>query len=196
MDFEEIVRPLRIFKEFDADPLNSIAGALSVLEDGETAVFQVLLTRAKAAWTPQILRSVADHEGRSFFVDAPEMLKLAQHKATSSMFAAVVRIAVATAAPKRTWELARTLAGALTQFAAPASNSLIPLTNDDYPDDIHEADFVERQSHRTGMLFNVEELAGLTHLPSSSVKQERLTRHAQRTKKAPQAVAVASHVEA
>jgi hypothetical protein len=49
-------------------------------------------------------------------------------------------------------------------------NELIPLTNDDYPFKEHIEDVLCRQTRRTGMLLNSDELTGFVHLPSSAVR--------------------------
>ena len=182
---EEFIRPLQVFNKLDVDPLTSIVAGLSDLEDEETAVLQVLFAHTRAPWTTHVLRSVTDQEGRSFFVDAPEMLSLAKEKVESPLYAAVIRIGIQSPNAGRMWTIARTLAGAFTQFSAPMSNGLIPLVNEDYPSDLHEADLLARETHRSGMLLNVEELSGLVHPPSSAVQSEKLARHAQRTRRAP-----------
>src|SRR5439155_5133574 len=88
----EFMVPLRVIKSFDADPLVTIAGALSGLGDGEMAVFQVLLQAARHPWAESVMRAVSDGEGGSFFADAPELVHLAREKVSRPMFAAVVRV--------------------------------------------------------------------------------------------------------
>lgn len=81
----------------------------------------------------------------------------------------------------------RALGGALRQFSSPPSNELFPLSNDEYDEADHEEDLLERRSHRSGMLLNSEELVSLVHLPSASVRSEKLTRERRKTKAAPAA---------
>ena len=73
----------------------------------------------------------------------------------------------------------------MTQFNNPASNELIPVTNDGYPDYVHEENLLLRQSHRTGMILNSNELVCLAHLPSASVRSERMSRLVTHTKAVP-----------
>jgi hypothetical protein len=40
----------------------------------------------------------------------------------------------------------------------PTGNELVPLENEDYPDDAHEDDLLKRCSRRSGMLLNSDEL--------------------------------------
>jgi hypothetical protein len=73
----------------------------------------------------------------------------------------------------------------LRVFAHPQGNELIPLKNDEYPFENHIEDVIRRQSHRSGMLLNTDELIGFVHLPSSAVRSSILSREAGRTKPAP-----------
>src|SRR5204863_7070616 len=73
-------------------------------------------------------------------------------------------------------------------FNNPQCNSLIPLQNSDYPFENHQEDLISRQSRRTGMLLNLDELVGFVHLPSSAVRSKVLERQLGRTKAAPSAI--------
>lgn len=181
----ECMVPLRTVRGFDIDPLVGIAGALTGLAEGETGVFQVLFAPARDPWAENILRAVTDGEGRSFFADAPEMVKQAQEKIAAPLYAAAIRVAAQSATHARAWAIAKSLGGALTQFGAPATNSLIPLTNDGYADEDHAEDLLARTTHRSGMLLNADELVSLAHLPSASVRVPQLRREDARTKAAP-----------
>ncbi|MGH8545615.1 MAG: type IV secretory system conjugative DNA transfer family protein, partial [Gammaproteobacteria bacterium] len=181
----EFMRPLRTFKNFEVDPLIGIMGALSNLEPGEVGVLQVLFQPARKQWAESITRSVTDWEGHSFFIDAPEMVGLAKEKIEYPLFAAVVRIGALSPDTERTKDIAISIGGVLAQFARPGSNELIPLDNDEYDDLLHEEDLLSRQSRRSGMLLNSSELVSLAHLPSVSVRSEKLKREIRKTRAAP-----------
>jgi len=181
----EFMRPLRTMNEFDIDPLVSLLGSLAGLASGEIAVLQVLFEPARAPWAEAVFRSVTDWSGEDFFLDAPEMAQLAKQKIRSPLYAVVIRVAVLADTSRRAWDIVRRIGGGLAQFNAPASNELIPLTNDGYDNEDHEHDFVARQSRRTGMILNVEELAGLIHLPAAEVRADKFTRETVSTKAAP-----------
>lgn len=181
----EFMRPLREFRSFEVDPLIPVTGALSNLETGEIGVLQVLFQPARKPWADSIMRSVIDFEGNSFFVDAPETVGLAKEKIEHPLFAAVLRIGALSPDFERTRDIAVSLGGALAQFARPGSNELVPLDNDEYDDLSHEEDLLTRQSRRSGMLLNTSELVSLVHLPSASVRAEKLTREIRRSKAAP-----------
>jgi len=182
---QEFMRPLSIFTNFDVDPLIGVVGALSDLEEDELGILQILFQAVRYPWAESILRAVTDGDGKAFFADAPEMVTLAKQKIGRPLFAAVIRVAAKSNSYDRAWQIARALGASLTQFSNPPSNEFIPLANDDYEEVSHETDLLARQSRRSGMLLNSEELVSLTHLPSVSVRSEKLKRQQKRTKAAP-----------
>lgn len=182
---QEFMRPLRTFRNFEPDPLTGIVGALENLKEGEMGIFQVLFQAARHPWPESIIRSVTDWQGRSFFVDSPDMVRLAREKVERPLFAAVIRVAGQSPSASRAWEIARALSGGLSQVANPQSNELIPLSNEDYDDALHSEDVYYRQSRRSGMLLNSEELVCLIHPPSVSVRAAKLRRELKKTKAAP-----------
>ena len=62
---------------------------------------------------------------------------------------------------------------------------LIPLDNEGYPDELHASDILRRETHRSGMLLNLSEVLSLVHLPSASVRSDRLVRQSGTTKRVP-----------
>jgi len=97
----------------------------------------------------------------------------------------VVRVAAQSPRGKRAWRIAQGIGKSLRQFADAASNELMPLANDDYDDEQHARDVVARQSCRSGMLVNCDELLSIAHLPSASARSPKLKREERRTKAAP-----------
>ncbi len=181
----EFMRPLRTLRNFDADPLIGTIAALENLHSGETGLLQILFQAARRPWAESIQRSVNGSEGRSFFADAPEMSQLAREKIRKPLFAVVIRAAGQSPSDSRIWDIVKGLAGSLVPLASPNSNELIPLQNDDYDDFDHWNDVLLRQSRRGGMLLNSEELVSMVHLPSISVRSEKLIREAKKTRWAP-----------
>ncbi len=180
---DELVVEFGLKKEFmlplaggKLDPFVGIVGALSELQLGEVGLFQVLFQPTQADWPESIVRSVTHADGKPFFVDAPELAGAAEHKVSKPLYAAVVRVAIKTETQERTLQITRDLAGSLRVFANPQGNELIPLTNGDYPFDDHVEDLLRRQSRRSGMLLNSDELIGFVHLPSSAVRTLALQR--------------------
>jgi hypothetical protein len=167
------------------DPFIGIVGALSELQQGEIGLFQVLFQPADEPWPESIMRSVTQADGKPFFVDTPELAGAAENKVARPLFAAVVRILVCAGERERMLQLARDLGGSLRVFNHPNGNKLIPLTNADYAFDNHIEDVLQRQSRRSGMILNSDELFGFVHLPSSAVRSPVFQRQTTKTKAAP-----------
>ncbi len=167
------------------DPFVGVIGALSTLNPDELGLVQVLFHRVRQPWTESIMRAVTDNNGEAFFANAPEVLDEARKKVARPLYAVVVRIATQSEEFDRTWEIARNIAGSFHTFANPVGNELIPLTNDDYPLDLHVEDVLCRQSRRSGMLLNSDELIGFVHLPGAVVRSAKLLRETKKTKAAP-----------
>ena len=172
----------------NADFFVGLIGALSELQPGELGLFQVLFQPVSHPWAASITRSVTHSDGKPFFVNEPQLVKAAQNKVSSPLFAAVVRIAVKGKTYEDALQIAQSLAASLRVFANPQSNELIPLENTDYPFEQHIEDVIRRQSRRCGMLLNSNELVGFVHLPSSDVRSPVLARQTGKTKAAPASV--------
>ena len=167
------------------DPFIGIVGALAELQPGELGLFQVLFQPVQNPWAESIVNSVSHADGKPFFVDSPELTGAAENKVARPLYAAVVRILIRTTNEDRLLQLARDLAGSLRVFAHPNGNELIPLKNDGYPFEDHIEDVLRRQTRRTGMLLNSDELTGFVHLPSSAVRSPVFQRQTTKTKAAP-----------
>lgn len=167
------------------DAFVGIVGAMTELQPGEIALFQILFEPAHHPWAENIEASVAHADGKPFFVNAPELTEAANNKASRPLFAAVVRIALCADSESRSLQLVRDLAGSLRVFTHPQGNALIPLSNEEYLFEEHILDVVGRQSRRSGMLLTSDELIGFVHLPSSAVRSPVLQRDAGKTRSAP-----------
>lgn len=170
------------------DPFVSLIGALSQLQPGEMALFQVLFQPVHADWAESISRTMYGANDQPVFVNAPELTAAAENKVAQPLYAAVVRIMGRTDTIFRAHELARDLASAMRVFTSPKGNRLIPLHNDDYPYLDHLNDVLCRQSRRSGMILNSDELIGFVHLPDETVLTPELLRDAGLTRAAPDIV--------
>ena len=159
--------------------------ALSELRGEETAVFQVLFQPVQNAWAASAWRSVTSNEGKALFVNRPHIITGTKTKLESSLFGVVVRVAAKAEDFDRSAVIVRNIAMALGAFERMESNRLIPLTNNEYPFEEHEEDFLNRQSRRSGMLLNRDELLGFVHWPGAEVRSPKLRRQSIRTKPAP-----------
>lgn len=181
---EEFMRPIQTFKTFDPDPLLGMLGILEHLQKDEQIVLQVLFQSASSPWTEEILNSVTNYDGSSFFADAPEMVTLTKEKLQHPLFSVVIRTACQSYSSERSWELARSLNGSMNPYRRQFSNELIPLSNEAYDDSIHLEDVELRQTHRSGMLLNSNELMGFVHFPSDSIRLSKLKRSTRKTRSA------------
>lgn len=162
-----------------------LTAPLAELDSNELGAFQVLFQPVRNPWNESALQAVSNPEGKPAFVNAPDLLKHAERKVSQRLFAAVVRLATRANPLDRAWDILRDMASALCAFADARGNELIPLANDHYPFDAHAEDVFRRQSRRSGMILNQDELLGLVHLPSAAVKTPRFKRQIRRTKRAP-----------
>jgi hypothetical protein len=170
------------------DPFIGIVSALAELQAGELALFQVLFQPVNKAWVDSIVHSVSLPDGKPLFVNAPELTSGAEQKTAKSLYAVVVRMFVCANTHQRLQEIAREFASALCAFGNPQSNALIPLNNEDYGEysqTDHICDVLRRQTRRSGMILNSDELFNFVHLPSSAVRAPALLRDTGRTKAAP-----------
>ena len=182
----EFMLPLAVSRKFDPDPFVGIMGAMTDLKDGEIAVFQVIFQPVRSPWAESVLRAVILPDGTPFFMNAPDFTAQTKAKLAKPLYGAVARVAARSVHGERAWHIAKALIGSLSVFSNPLGNELIPLENDEeYDPKDHEEDLLLRCSRRSGMLLNSDELISLVHLPSDSVRTEKLNRRVKKTKAAP-----------
>ena len=184
----EFMLPILGSSELPMDPYVSLVGALSHLQHGEMAAFQVLFEPVRNPWARSISRAVTFSDGSPFFEDDKNFFDRAKAKIAKPLFAAVARLIVLSEEEDRVWSIAESISASLDQISTAAGNALIPLANDGYDDDQHFLDVFRRQTHRTGMLLNSEELTSLVHLPALQVASAKLQRIQSHTKEPPASV--------
>ncbi len=182
---EEFMRPLCIPESLKLDPFTGVFGVLNQLVTGEECTVQILFKGSVEPWPESILRSVVDSEGKSFFLDAPEMPKLASEKVASPLFAVSIRVIGQAHAPNAAKRVTDMVASGLVTASASSGNKLIGLSNYEYPQASHLEDVRLRRSHRLGMLLNSKELTTFVHLPSASVVSNKFEREIKKSKAAP-----------
>lgn len=185
---EEFMLPITTTGSFEIDPLIAVVSSMEHLYENEIGVLQLLFQPTQRPWAASVMRAVTDWDGKPFFLDAPELAKYASHKVNQPLFSVVLRVGVQAESETRMWQIARSIGGAFRQFGNPASNSFMPLENEDYDDYLHELDLLARTSHRSGMILGSEELVSFVHLPSASVRSTKLVRETKKTKAAPRIV--------
>jgi len=184
----ECMLPLATANFGSADPLSSVAAALSDVHPGELSLLQVLFRPTRHPWAESILRSVTFADSTPFFAGLRDFVGQAKAKVSRPLFGAVIRTCCRSPDSGRAWELARRLSGALAPLGDPEGNELIPLDNEGYDAAEHEHDVLLRRSRRCGVLLSCDELVSLVHLPSESVRSSKLRGSSQKTKAAPSLV--------
>ena len=172
----------------DVDPYVAIVAALSELQKDEVAVFQVLFSPAGYPWQEGLLASVLDVEGNPHPWCQDDLVKYSVEKSRSQLFSTVVRLGVATSEYDRIWPILTDLASPFHLFTSEEGNHLVPLVCEDeeeYGLDEQWFDLLRRQSRRFGMLLTLEELHGLAHFPTASVRSPKLERNVGGTRLAP-----------
>lgn len=186
----EFVLPLNT----KADWQSALFAGLSELGADELGLCQIIFEPVRHAWAESGMIAVSDGAGGPFFVNQPELLEGAKDKFACPLFAVVLRFAASAADSDRAWRIMAEMASGLATLSLEGGNGLVPLANDEYPSREHEEDLLRRQSRRTGMLLNLEELAVLVRFPDSKVHTPKLRQDTGRTKAAPDTVSAGSIV--
>ena len=179
----EFMRPLAAARNFNADPLIGITGALVGLREGEVGILQVIFQPAKHPWAESMLRAVTWEDG-SPFLDA-RLVAQTREKTSRPLFATAIRVLARSDQPQRAESIARGLSAALSSLSEPSANQLVPLEHLEL--EFHEVclDTINRRIRHSGMILNSAELVSLVHVPSPSVQTPKLRRETRKTKAAP-----------
>jgi len=173
---------LQTFRSFNPDPMTGLISSMGNLGQNERVAVQILFQKARANWAEEINKVFANADFKTAFNNQTSLLR---EKFSSPLFAVSVRLAVESANKENSWNILRRVGGSFSQFSTPNGNELIALSNDRVSTNNHFLSFLNRTSYRSGMLLNTSELASLAHLPSSSIKVEKLKRDSANTKTAP-----------
>jgi len=176
------LQSLQTFRSFNPDPLTGLISSLANLGQNEKAVVQILFQKTRASWAEEINKLFANADFKTAFNTQTALLR---EKFASPLFAALVRLAAESANKQSSWNILRRIGGSFSQFSTPSGNELIALSCDGLSENNHFLSFLNRTSYRSGFLLNTAELASIAHLPSSSVKVEKLKRDSANTKTAP-----------
>ncbi|MBN9483122.1 MAG: hypothetical protein BGO70_01120 [Bacteroidetes bacterium 43-93] len=183
---EEFMRPIAMIGQAEKDPFIGLFASLEHLQNEEQGTVQILFKGAINPWAESIMRSVTDNKGGSFFADAPEMVKLAQEKISSPLYAVCIRVVGQAEEASRAIEIAKNISITLTRVSKSKSNTLVILKQDDMEIDEMIGDVYLRQSHRLGMLLNSQELATIVHFPTPEIASPKVERDTKKTKCSPE----------
>lgn len=181
----EFVRPLPMAKSFSMDPLIGVMAVFERLGCNEHAGIQILFQPTVNQWGESILRSVTMFDNSSFFLDVPEAPKLALEKIHSPLCAVTIRSFGQAEDLTDASQLLQKLCFAIQQASKGTWNELIPMSDQAYDFEQREGDIYCRESHRLGMLLNVDELVTLLHFPSESIQSKKLFVSSRKTKEVP-----------
>ena len=181
----EFVRPIQMTRNFSIDPLIGLMGILDRLTENEQAGIQILFQPVMNQWKESIIRSVSFPDGTSFFADVPEAPQLANEKTQSQFYAATIRAFAQAEGLMDSSKLLERISNAIVQGSKSITNELVPLANPEYDFETRALDIVSRESHRLGMLLNIDELVTLLHFPSESIVSKKLYSTSRKTKETP-----------
>ncbi len=181
----ECVRSLNTGKNYGLDPLLGMLAILERLGEGEQAGMQILIQPTCNQWSASIHRSVSMYDGSSFFLDVPEAPQLAKEKTQSPLYGVTIRTFSQAPSMEATEILQGKLNYAIITATKSPYNELIPLVHEGYDLLTRIDDIFLRESHRLGMLLNVDELTTLLHLPSESIVSKKLYASSRKTKELP-----------
>jgi hypothetical protein len=169
---EEYMRGFEHVRDFSLDSLTSIFTTLEHLREDEVAMIQVMFAGVKNPWKYDMLRSVSDGQGGSFFKGSTEMLSCTEDKVSQPLFSCVVRLAAQSAFTERSEALTYELAHQLTKATESPYNRLVLLSNEGYEYNQHVTNLFFRKSNRWGFFLNSHELAQLIHYPNNLVSNK------------------------
>ncbi|REJ79722.1 MAG: helix-turn-helix domain-containing protein [Acidobacteria bacterium] len=176
-----------IAKPISDEPLESLLATMAdLVTAGGVGVVQLLFEPVDQPWREQILSAVETPSGKPFFKDAPEVTSEARSKVASPLFAAALRVAVASDTHEELVSRLSRVAGSLSFARDLGSNELIIVSVERDVEPLME--IVDRVTTWSGMLLSAEELGILTKMPGKDVALEALVRPLERTKAAPSMV--------
>lgn len=161
-----------------------LCACLAGIEADEIAAFQVLFSPVRESWSDDILASVSHphRTSQAAVWDDGQMQKQAREKISQPLYAVTLRMASKSDTRQRSWNILCHLSHPLHAFTH-QGNSLRPLYVENYSNATHEMDFLLRQTRRHGMILNENELLGLAHFPSSQVRNAKLLRLSESTRR-------------
>lgn len=183
---QEFMRPIKCYDKFSPDPLAGCLSALGTVKENERAIVQVLFKGTINHWAESILRAASDNQGKSFFSDDPDMLKLAQEKVSKPLFVTTIRVLTLSETTDRAFALNNQIVQSLSALHRQGSNSFISVPVQDIDTVLYDVE--NRFSRRTGMILNAGELASIVHIPDMTVSAPKLRTYQGKTKSTPQTV--------
>jgi len=182
---QEFVRPIQTAKNFSLDPLLSLFAIFDSLAPNEQAGIQILFQPAINSWSESILRSVTLGDGTSFFMDAPLMPQLAKEKVQSPLYGVSIRAFAQATELAHAFEILGRASDVIVNASKGPFNELALIATQWYAFETRVNDIFFRESHRLGILLNVDELLTFVHFPSEHIESRKLYASSRKTKELP-----------
>ncbi len=167
-----------------SDFLNGLLASMSVFEEAEMGLFQLIFEPAQNPWGDSMVQAATKPDGSAMFRNCPDLPREAATKARSPLFAVVIRLVTCAASSDRAWALLAPMIVALNALGRPEGNHLVPLAMADYPAEAQEEDILRRQSHRWGMLLSLDELLSIIRFPNEDISSKRIRHDGGKTRAA------------
>lgn len=181
----EVMLPIQKSLKSPIDPLVSFYTLLNQLKGSDSVVLQILFKGTKKAWVPEIIEAVTCSDGSPFFIDAPEILPAAKEKVSSILFSAVCRVITSSNTNDSAISIMRQTLSIVRAISRSNVNEFKDLSNAGYNIKCHISDCLKRQSRRSGMLLNIEELVTFVHFPTSPLVSPKYIETHKKSKEVP-----------
>ena len=167
--------PIQSFRDLPTDPLSSITSFMAKMQEGEGAMFQLVISPASHRWQSSghgyISKSKKDEatpDHATYTVD-PRSLEVIERSVGKAGFEASIRLVVTAPSKKEAQSLLAQFAGTFSQFSGPY-NKLVKQRI--WLKRLFMIDFIYRyQALFNGKsVFNAEELATIFHFPNKQVE--------------------------
>ncbi|HEY7327868.1 MAG TPA: type IV secretion system DNA-binding domain-containing protein [Gemmataceae bacterium] len=179
--------PIRTFGKADTDPLAALIAVMERLGKHEWALLQVLFCRARHSWAENLRLACEDpYQPKHLLVPGldPKTLSTKLH---TPLFAASITLAT------NRQHMMSNMTSFVHQYEGPHNrltlrNQSGRWSGDEFPQPDHWRNAIlSRQVLTPGILVNLQELAGIVHIPSAEITSDRLLRVTSPTRQPPAA---------
>jgi hypothetical protein len=176
--------PIRTSWTASADPVGALVALMDRLENNQWALLQIIFQRARHPWANNLRLACQDpYKPRQFLVSGLDQKSLLA-KLHGPLYAASITLAA------NRQRVLSSMASFILQYQGPHNRLAVRNQSGPWPvenvtPDLWRDAILSRQVLSPGMLLNIEELAGIAHIPSAQVLSERLLRVTTQTSRPP-----------
>ncbi|MCK9368897.1 type IV secretion system DNA-binding domain-containing protein [Candidatus Dojkabacteria bacterium] len=174
---DENYYPIKVAEDFTGDPLANVLSALSKVEEKEGIMIQIVISPAGSKWQKngrKFVSRVEENNGnpeKSRISVSQEQLQAIGKKTSKTGFRTAIRIVTSASSAEIANMHLNEVIGAFEQFKNPGINEL----KKDKLNKLKEREFMHdvlfrRMPLRGGSILNVEELAGMYHMPNKDIR--------------------------